>query len=158
MTEIELLYILISIFAALSAILVFTQKKLLHAAIALTLAFTASALLFAAIGQTFIGLLQLLIFVGGLSAYLIAAVATEIKGVSMLRKGTFAVVAVILALAFTAIALSLPGYTYSASTFQQSAASVLSTDYIMLFVLALLLFSTAMGGVLIIKKFRKLVI
>ena len=68
MIELDVLYVLISVFAVISALLVFVFKKLLHAALALTVTFLASALLFAAIGQTFIGLLQILIFVGGLSA------------------------------------------------------------------------------------------
>ena len=158
MTEIEILYALISLFAILSSVLIFVQRKLLHAAIALALAFVASALLFAAIGQVFIGLLQLLIFVGGLAAYLIAAVATEVKERSMLKPATFAAVAVLLSASFTMIALSLPVYSYSNSVFQQSAIVLFAGDYVMLFVIAMLLFSTAIGSVLIIKKLRKLVI
>ncbi len=158
MIGLDVLYVLISVFAVISALLVFIFKKLLHAALALTVTFLASALLFAAIGQTFIGLLQILIFVGGLSAYLIAAVATENKGKEMLKHASFFASAIVLSVAFTAIAFIVPQGAYLSSTFQQSSAAMFSQYYLVLFILTLLLFSTAIGGVIIIKKFRRLVV
>jgi NADH-quinone oxidoreductase subunit J len=158
MIELDVLYVLISVFAVISALLVFVFKKLLHAALALTVTFLASALLFAAIGQTFIGLLQILIFVGGLSAYLIAAVATENKGKEMLKHAPFFASAIVLSIAFTVIAVLVPQGTYATSTLQQSSSIMFSQYYLILFILTLLLFSTAIGGVIIIKKFRRLVV
>ncbi len=158
MMLLDVLYVLISVLAVISALLVFVFKKLLHAALALTITFLASALLFAAIGQTFIGLLQILIFIGGLSAYLIAAVATENKGKEMLKHAPFFASAVVLSIAFTAIAMLVPQAAYVQSTFQQSSSIMFSQYYLILFILTLLLFSTAIGGVIIIKKFRRLVV
>lgn len=158
MIALDVLYVLISVIAVVSALLVFVFKKLLHAALALTMAFMASALLFAAMGQTFIGLLQILVFVGGLSTYLIAAVATETKGEEMLKHAPFFASAIALSAAFTAIAFLVPQGAYVASAFQQSASAMFSQYYLLLFILALMLFSTAAGGVIIIKKFRRLVV
>jgi len=158
MIGLDVLYVSISVLAIISALLVFVFKKLLHAALALTVTFLVSALLFAAIGQTFIGLLQILIFVGGLSAYLIAAVATETKGKEMLKHAPFFASTIALSIAFTAIAFLVPQGAYVPSTFQQSSSAMFSQYYLVLFILTLLLFSTAIGGVIIIKKFRRLVV
>jgi NADH-quinone oxidoreductase subunit J len=158
MIEIEAIYLLLSAFAIISALLVFLMKRLLHAAMALTITFVISAILFAAIGQAFIGLLQILIFVGGLSAYLIAAVATETKSKSMLKTKPFFASAIVLSIALTAIISSIPQAAYLQSTFQSSASMMFSQYYMLLFIMMILLFSTAIGGVLIIKRFRKLVV
>ena len=158
MMEIDILYVLISVLAIIFALLVFMFKHLLHAALALTVTFLASAFIFSAIGQSFIGLLQILIFVGGLSAYLIAAVATETKLKNMLKPAKFFAATAALSIAFTAIAFSIPQSAYLPSTFQQSASATFSQYYAILFIITLMLFSTAIGGVLIIKKFKRLVV
>src|SRR5208283_373994 len=72
-----IIFIIISILTIGSAMAVFFSKRLLHAVLALTLAFGGSALFFLYADQPFAAFLQLFILVGGLSTYLIVALASE---------------------------------------------------------------------------------
>ncbi|MCL4364939.1 MAG: NADH-quinone oxidoreductase subunit J [Candidatus Marsarchaeota archaeon] len=142
-----------------SSILVFVQKRLIHAVIALAVVFFGSALVFFIIGQTLVALLQLVVFVGGFSTYLIVAVATEEKNARLIRFPVFAVLSVLL---FAGIVFALQGIPSQqfgeGNNFLTAAASALATDYAMLYIMAALLFAATIGGVMIIKKFTKLLI
>ncbi len=142
-----------------SAASVFVWKRLVHAVISLAVAFLGSALLFFLIGQTLAALLQLIVFVGGFSTYLIVAVATEEKNAKLMRFPVFAVLSVLL-FAGVAFALqSLPQQTANpGSGFLAAAPAALGSGYAILYVMAVLLFAATIGGVMIIKRFTKLLI
>ena len=77
MNDASIVLFAIAAFTIISAAWVFLSRKLMHSVIALTIAFTGSASVFALLGQAEMALLQLFVFVGGLSTYLIVAVAAE---------------------------------------------------------------------------------
>jgi NADH:ubiquinone oxidoreductase subunit 6 (subunit J) len=148
---------------ALAAILlassaaVFILKKIMHAVIALTLAFTSSALIFIYLGETMIGLLQLFIFVGGLSTYLIVVISNEDKGKVYGRLPAFIAVAAITTVVMLFAVGSLPqSLALTNNNMIQTAPDAFEDYYPLLYALAALLFSAAAGTVLFIKKFVKL--
>ncbi len=153
-------FAIVAAITLISAIFIFVEKKLVHAVIALSLAFLGSALLFFLIGQTLVALLQLVVFVGGFSTYLIVAVATEEKTAKLINLRNFLVLAFILSVGSAVLMLSyLPTANANHSTnFLLSASSAFQSSYALFYVIALLLFSVSISGVLIIRKFARLVV
>jgi len=153
-------FFLIAAITIISSIFVFIEKKLIHAVAALSLAFMGSALLFFLLGQTFIALLQLIVFVGGLSTYLIVAVAAEEKSAMIIRLPVFFILAIALS---AGLGLVLLGYVSATATntapgFLDSATMALQGSYVLFYIMAVLLFGVSISGVLIIRKFAKLVV
>lgn len=140
-----------------SSAAVFLFKRLMHAVLALTMAFAASALIFLYLDQVLVALLQLFIFVGGLSTYLIVAISNEEKGSVHGNLPMFAIVAVVLTVALLAAVQSLPsGLALSGNDMLQTAPAAFGSYYPIFYALALLLFSASAGTVIFIKKFVKL--
>jgi NADH:ubiquinone oxidoreductase subunit 6 (subunit J) len=150
------LFIVIALFTIASALLVFLFRKIVHSVLALTAAFIMSAVIFLYLGQTLIALLQALIFVGGLSTYLIVAIGVEEKGQKYSDPRVFLLTTIILAAGFSIMALQSGNPTPAAQNIMQdSAAASLQSYYALIFAAVLLLFSAAMGSVIFIKKFVK---
>ena len=78
MYEILLLAIvaIIAVLELAAIAFIFISKSLLHSVISLTLAFVANSALFLAMQQPFLAIIQLFIFVGGISTYAIVGVAS----------------------------------------------------------------------------------
>ena len=154
----EIFIIVIAGLTICGGLLVFLSKRLIHAVLALTFVFIGSALVFAVLGEAFIALLQLFVFVGGLSTYLIVAVASEAA------EGSFSKTRFISALAVAAFGIALifawtgGGILPGRSNFAGIAASAISEYYPIFFMLVLLLFSAVIGSVLIMRRFVKLVV
>lgn len=142
------------------AIFIFIEKKLIHAVIALSIAFAGSALLFFLIGQTLIGLLQLIVFVGGFSTYLIVAVATEERTAKLISFNRLAVLALLLFIGIGSMLIEyMPSSSLNLSTsFLGEASLAFQASYGIFYAMLLLLFSASIGGALIIRKFAKLVV
>ncbi len=68
--------IIIALLELVAIAFIFLSKSLLHSVISLTLAFIANSAIFLAIGQPFIAIIQLFIFVGGISTYALVGVAS----------------------------------------------------------------------------------
>ncbi len=159
MLDIYVFY-LVAAFTILSAIAIVAQKRLVYAVGAITMVFVGSAMIFVLLGQMLIAILQLLVFVGGLSTYLIVAVATEEKNARLVKLPVFGAITILL---FIGLSLLL-GYVPATSAptavpnFLSDAASAFTSSYPILYILVILLFSVAISGVLIIKKFTKLIV
>lgn len=155
----ELLYFApIALLTIASAVLIFAQSRLLYAALALALAFLGSAFVFLLLNQVLIALLQLFIFVGGLSTYLIVAVATEEKGKKLINRPYFAIAAILIT-ASLIFSFSIWGQgTPASNNFLTLATAAFGAGYVLLYALMLLLFSATIGTVLLIRKFVKLVV
>jgi NADH:ubiquinone oxidoreductase subunit 6 (subunit J) len=151
----------VSAFTIGSAVSIFILKRLLHAVVALTFVFVGSALVFLDLGQTLFALLLLLVFIGGISTYLIVAVATEEKKAGIISIPAFFLLVFVFALVvsfFTFQGLSQNENAAQALDLSQTVATALQTQYLLLYFMVLLLFSSAIGGLLVIKKFTKLLI
>lgn len=158
MLDIYLFYAVAAL-TVISSLLIFLQKKLVYAVIALTAAFIGSSLLFLLLGQTLVAMLQLIVFIGGLSTYMIVAVAADEKNTRMIRLPIFAVVLVLM---FAALSLLL-GYLPSQAqnngpSFLNAASSAFQLQYPTLYMIVVLLFAITISGALIIKKFVRLII
>jgi NADH:ubiquinone oxidoreductase subunit 6 (subunit J) len=153
------IFSIISAMTIAASVLVTASKKLLYSAIFLAIAFLGSALLFFLIGQTMIALLQLIVFVGGLSTFLIVSIASENKLPRLINLWHFVAVAVILfAAIFYTTSAFMPYTSASPSNFLDVASAALSTGYAVFYIMAMLLFAVALSGVFIIKKFTKLLV
>lgn len=157
MTPPVLLVLLIA-FTLLSGVAIFLRRKLLHAVLFLALASLGSSLLLLYVNQVLVALLQLLVFVGGLSTYLLVAVAAEVKQAKMISLTRFFVVAIVAALVMSLFVYAASGDVLAGNDFSTVAQSAFSTYYAMLFVAVLLLFAVAMCGVVVIKKFSRMVV
>ncbi|MEM3839061.1 MAG: hypothetical protein QXF01_00560 [Candidatus Micrarchaeaceae archaeon] len=155
-------YTVLSLFLVLTALfgaMVFLQRRLVHSILALTAAFTMSALLFAIIGQQFIALLQLLLFVGGFSTYLMVSLANETKGRRYIRLAYFIPLAVILAimLCYFAFVSVPPAASLGTQPISATFPEALAEYYPIFYLMIALLFSAGIGSALFLKKFVKLV-
>ncbi len=150
-------FILVAALTAVSGAAIFISRRLIHSVIALTIAFLGSALAFLLMGQAFIALLQLFIFVGGLSTYLIVAVASEDAGFSIdMRRFLLLLVLVAIGL-LPVLTFRLPGPSSAPADFTAAAGTALSYYYPLLLAMVILLFSSVMGSILVIKRFVRLV-
>ncbi len=149
---------IISAIMIASGVLVFYQKSIMRAVIALTVAFTSSAIIFFILGQAFIALLQLFVFVGGLSTYLIVAVSSEYKKINL--KG-FIRLCIVAILVCAGMMLLLFKATFNTSQAAESMSSffieVFQSYFPIIFMALVMLFLTAIGSVIVIRRFVKLV-
>ena len=70
-------FVLITIFTLGSAFFVYLSKSIMRSAIALAIAFFGGSLAILFTGESILALMQLLIFVGGLSTYFIITLSLE---------------------------------------------------------------------------------
>lgn len=158
MADLIIAFYIFGALTILSSIFVFLQRKLVHAVFALTMAFASSSMLMLIIGQPFIALLQLLVFVGGLSTYLMVSLANEEKGKRYLRLGIFVPIVIILVVWFFFFAqLAIGASVLGSSNINMTFTAALQQFYPLLYMVVVLLFASALGSVLFIKKFAKLV-
>jgi NADH:ubiquinone oxidoreductase subunit 6 (subunit J) len=154
----DFLTILIAIIAVAPGVALFLQKKLIHSVVFLAIAAAASTLIFLYLDQVLVALLQLLVFVGGLSTYLIVAIAAEEKQVKLASRVRFLLATVMIAAVLSALLLSLPAGVAAGNDFSSVAQASFSDYFALLLIAVLLIFASAVGSVLVIKKFARLVV
>jgi NADH:ubiquinone oxidoreductase subunit 6 (subunit J) len=139
-------------FAAIAFI--FISRSLLHSVISLTLAFVVNSALFLIMKQPFLAIIQLFIFVGGISTYALVGVASS--GFSKFpHTNKFAFIAVFVILL---AAISYPLLTANISSTGTNAFTPLQvksgiTGYIGLFYLiTAMLFGVALGSIILFKS------
>jgi NADH:ubiquinone oxidoreductase subunit 6 (subunit J) len=149
----------IAAFTVISALAIFFQNRLIRAVVALTAAFIGSALLFLLLHQTLIAILQLIVFVGGLSTYLIVAVATELKSSKLLRLPEFATAIALLVIGLSLLVGYVPNPPSAVTpSFLSAASEAFQSQYITLYIIVVLLFAITISGTLIIRKFTRLIV
>lgn len=153
-------FLIVAPLVVIASIMIFVQKKIIYSVLSLTAVFLGSAIVFYLLGQTFIAILQLIIFVGGLSTYVMVAVATEEKNLKLISLPFFFVIAIILFAGLTLILNYLPVQNPAATNpdFLIAASYALQSDYVLLYLIALLLFAVTIGGTLVIKRFSRLIV
>lgn len=155
----DLLPILLLIFAVVSSLGIFLQKKLLYSVLFLALTAAVSSLILAYVGQVLVALMQLLVFVGGLSTYLVVAVATEEKQMKLNSARRLIFASIIIALGLSLLVYGVPPMQAgTGNSFSAAAQTAFFTYFAVLFACIFLLFATAIGSVLVIKKFSRLVV
>ena len=155
------LFVLLASIGIVAAISLLIQKSLFKAAISLAIVFVAVAgfMLFA--GQFMVALFQLLILVGGLSTYLIVAVASEREGTfKHVNIGVFAGIFVLLgAILIYAVAINTPSTSVSVAPGILAEISSSVVNYFgLMAAIVFLMFALAIGSILLMKRVVKLVI
>lgn len=152
------LFSIVSVVMIISGISIFYQKSIMRAVIALSISFIASSLIFFILNQQFIALLQLFVFVGGMSTYLIVAVSSEYKKINKIDFIKIGVAAIIISMSFSLLftvinfnaSNTAPGMSvYFATAFEEY--------YPVLVAAVIMLFLAAIGSVIVIRKFVTLV-
>ncbi|MGC8676307.1 MAG: NADH-quinone oxidoreductase subunit J [Candidatus Micrarchaeia archaeon] len=158
-----MLYVLLLVIAALvfaASAGVFFTKSLLRAVVLFALVATGSAILFALAGQSLAGVLQLVVFVGGISTYFVLSFSSDEKRTQEFGVGGAAAriiaIAIIGAAVAGALLLAEPGAQAPAiqNSFATYASAALSSYYPVLYLIVLLLFAVALGSVLVMRALR----
>ena len=155
--------VLVGFFAAVAAagaVTVLAQRELFKAAIGLAFVFVAVSGFVLLMGQPLLALFQLFILVGGLSTYLIVAVASEgrthfnhVDG--RMFVGVFVVLAIILTYA---ISVDTPQGLGSGGATVQELVSSVSNYYALMAAIAFTIFAIGIGSILLVKRVVTLVV
>ncbi len=156
MYEILLLAIvaIIAVLELAAIAFIFISKSLLHSVISLTLAFVANSALFLAMQQPFLAIIQLFIFVGGISTYAIVGVASASFS-KFPHTNRLAFVAVFIIL-LAVISYPVFGMKNTVMQYNQFTALQVKTgisSYMGLFYLiTAMLFGIAIGSIILVKS------
>lgn len=153
-----ILLIFLAIFMVSSGIAVFLSKRLLFSVLFLAVSAIGSSLVFLYLSQTLVALLQLLVFVGSFSTYLVVAVAAEDREEKRISVLKFVVAAVIMAAGLSYFVYGVAPGQANENSFSQVAQVVFFDYYAPLFASVFVLFATALCSVVILKKFSKMVV
>jgi NADH:ubiquinone oxidoreductase subunit 6 (subunit J) len=138
----------------------FLEKELFKSALSLAIVFMSSAGLILLLGQPLVALFQLLILVGGLSTYLMVAVASsrhaEFIHSNML---VFMIAFIVLDVVFIyGVALQQYPGSLIAPQISQSVTLAIAQYYALIYAMVFLIFSVAIGSILLIRKVVKMVV
>lgn len=155
-----MLFALFALIGIAAGIVVLIQRSLFKAAIALAIVFVAVSGFIFLTSQTMVTLLQLFVLVGGLSTYLIVAVASE-------RQATFRHVDIgVLATVFVVLGAVMFYATVNATQNAQSQSApminseisvAIGANMALLGAVVFLMFALAIGSIMLIKRVVKLV-
>lgn len=156
-----ILFLAVTVIAILAALDIFLEKELFKSAIALAVTFAASAAVLLFLSQTLIAILQLLLLVGGLSTYLIVAVASgERKYFRHTDMRVLVILFIVLDAVFTYV-LSMASFSLVVNG-NESIGLALDLGfiefYVLLYFIVLLLFAVSIGSILLIKKMVQIVV
>lgn len=155
-----LIFVLLVMAGLFFAVEIFVEKDLFKSALGLAMVFLSSSGMILLLNQPLIALLQLLILVGGLSTYLIVAVASTrhaeflhtnmpLLMVSFLLFGTI--------LVYAAALHPFPG-SLSNSTISQGISLAITQYYVLIYAMVFLIFMVSIGSILLIRRVLKIVV
>ena len=150
-----MIFAAVSIIGVLFSALVFVFKDILHSAVALAVVFIMNSALFLLLQQPLLAIIQLFIMVGGITTFLFVGVASA--QAAKFRFTRIATLAVLWAVFFVVIAYPLMGVQFQTSQQPSSFGVVgisqsLSGSSVLFYVILSLMFSVALGAVLLLKK------
>ena len=154
------IFVLLTVVGVVSAMAILAQKELFKASIGLAFVFVVVSGLIFVMGQGVIALLQLFILVGGLSTYLIVAVAAERQtGFEHVDPRIFIpVFLVIAAVLFYAIVSNTQQGSGSNVSIGAEFAAAISTYYALIAGAVFLVFAVGIGSIMLIKRAVRLVV
>ena len=156
MYEIWLLVIvaIIAVLELAAIAFIFISKSLLHSVMGLTLAFVANSALFLAMQQPFLAIIQLFIFVGGISTYAIVGVASaSFSKFPHTNKTAFLGVFIILLAMISYPIFGMKNAAVSHNSFTALQVKTGISSYIGLFYLiTAMLFGIAIGSIILVKS------
>lgn len=141
------------------ALMIFLERKPIRIGVWLAFSALGGALLLTYLGQSLIALLQLFVFSGFLSLYLIMSAASEEAHVDVRGRASFILsAALLIAMLFLPFVLS-GGYaqTLASNDFVAAAAASLKGGYALAYAAVFLVFASAIGAMVVARKFSKVV-
>lgn len=153
-----ILLIFLAVFLISSGVAIFLSKKLLFSVLFLAVSAVGSSLVFLYLSQTLVALLQLLVFVGSFSTYLVIAVAAENREEKKIDVVKFIVAAVIIAVGLSYFVYGVAPGQANENSFSQEAQVVFFDYYAPLFASVFVLFAAALCSVVVLKKVSKMVV
>ncbi len=150
-----ILFCAVALVMVASAAAIFFKRNMMHSVLYLTLVFAGSAVVFILLGQTLIAMLQLFIFVGGFSSYLMVTVAMEKRGSAEFNPKLFFPIATIISIGLIFLAGNTGGTL--AGTQMNAYLGSAMRYYPMIYMVVILLFGALIGSIVVLKKFVKLV-
>ncbi|MDE1871638.1 MAG: hypothetical protein KGI06_05375 [Candidatus Micrarchaeota archaeon] len=148
------IFVIIALLEIISAILVFVFKNILHIVLALSSLFIFNSAMFFVLGQPLLALLQVFIMVGGISTYIFIGVAAG--SYSKFRGTNYAVLAIVYVAIFALFSVKVMQSGIYANA-QNTLTSVEVSQSLLqnsglLYFLAIMLFGTGFGSILLMKK------
>ncbi|MDE1869608.1 MAG: hypothetical protein KGH71_01315 [Candidatus Micrarchaeota archaeon] len=155
-----LLFVFLAAVGIVSGVVLLAQKSLFKSAISLAILFVAVGGFILLTNQTLITLFQLFILVGGLSTYLIVAVASERESAFRhVDMRVFAVVFVLFgALMVYAIAINAGPAAPTTPGIMAEVSSAIGSYYGLMGAVVFLMFAIGIGSIMLIKKVVRIVV
>ncbi|MDE1850803.1 MAG: hypothetical protein KGH54_03355 [Candidatus Micrarchaeota archaeon] len=154
------LFVLLTVVGILASVSVLGQRSLFKSSIALAILFAVVAGYILMLGQTLIALFQLLVLVGGLSTYLVVAVAAEGQiGFRHVSPRLFSVVFVVLAgIMMYAVAINSNAQFSALPSMSDEIVLAIGSGFGMIAAIVFLMFAAGIGSVMLIKRALKTVV
>jgi len=151
-----LTFVLIAIFTLGSAFFVYLSKSIMRSAIALAITFFGGSLAILFTGESILALMQLLIFVGGLSTYFIITLSLEREKSRNANLIYFSILAIVIASSLIIMFMqsSEPANAQIIQNgFLTSFTNSEENTYYLLYIIAFLPFAGAIGSIILIRRF-----
>jgi NADH:ubiquinone oxidoreductase subunit 6 (subunit J) len=148
------LFIIVAVLEIISAALIFYFKDILHMVLALSVVFVLNSAMFMVLSQPILALLQLFIMVGGVATYVFVGVASS--GYSKFKNTNYLAL-IILSVVITAL-FSIKTLQIGTIISEQNIVSgpliaqSLTANLGMIYLLAIMLFGTGIGSIILVKK------
>jgi NADH:ubiquinone oxidoreductase subunit 6 (subunit J) len=147
-------FIILAVITIVSAFAIFISRSILKSALALAFVFIAVSAVLLLLGQAVIATIQLFILVGGLSTYIILAVASETKPNK--SKTNMKIFTILFIVIFAVTSYSILPSILSINTAQNNIYAAITyamSQYLLpIYAIILFMFSVAIGSIIIIKR------
>jgi NADH:ubiquinone oxidoreductase subunit 6 (subunit J) len=147
-------FIILAVITIVSAFAIFISRSILKSALALAFVFIAVSSVLLLLGQAVIATIQLFILVGGLSTYIILAVASETKPNK--SKTNMKIFTILFIVIFAVTSYSILPSILSINTAQNNIYAAITyamSQYLLpIYAIILFMFSVAIGSIIIIKR------
>ncbi|MEM3781600.1 MAG: NADH-quinone oxidoreductase subunit J [Candidatus Micrarchaeaceae archaeon] len=157
----DMLYLFALIFSVLAFLFsasVFFTRSLIRQVALFALVALASSAIFAAEGQELVGVLQIIVFVGGISTYFMLSFDAKEESASSAKRKVALAASIALVgsiLAYAALSASYAPAASNSSSFSSASAQMLSLYYAVFYIILIMLLACAAGSVILIKKSEK---
>ena len=148
------LFITVALLEIFAAVFIFVFKDILHVVLSVSALFAFNSAMFFILSQPLLALLQLFIMVGGISTYIFVGVSSP--GYSKFRSTNYLVFGIVYMLFLFVFTVKIA--QVSPLSLQQNVlsgsiiANSITANYGVLYLLAVMLFGTGFGSILLMKK------
>ena len=148
------LFVIVAVLEILSAVLMFYFKDILHTVLSLSFLFIFNSAMFLILGQPLLALLQLFIMVGGVATYIFVGVSSA--GYAKFKNTNYIallILSVVIVALFSFRTLQIAPIAAEHNILSSSViAQSLSSNVGLIYLLAIMLFGTGLGSIVLIKK------